>query len=128
MGHPNLSDDVNRNIDQSDRDGGVFLTDVPVGTIIKFQTRNTKYTIVKTGEKYGDCTIQGHPKYCPIPTKAYIHGSTWGGSMIKMDFVGKGMHLEFSTDEHKGNILTTEIQSIELSLKEEKDEPIGSDS
>jgi len=36
-----------------------------------------------------------HPNYCPDPVPVRIAGSTWGGSMLKLRFIGRGMHLEF---------------------------------
>ena len=38
--------------------------------VLKFQTKNTLYTLVDLGD--GAFTIQGHPKYCPIPTKCQL--------------------------------------------------------
>lgn len=118
--HPNLSDDINRNIIDSEVNGGVWVTRpygakvkdepfLPVGKGLLVTTQSRQYYIRKTGENV--FTIQGHPKYCPVPTVCRIHGSTWGGSMIKIGWVGRGMYLEFSTDEHHG-IRTSEIQDV----------------
>jgi hypothetical protein len=43
----------------------------------------------------GQALICGHPQYCPDLVPVRIEGSTWGGSMLKMRFIGRGMHLEF---------------------------------
>lgn len=99
------------NIVQSEIEGGVRMDDVPVGGTIRMQTRSRLYTIRKTGEDA--YTIEGHPEYCPAPVRAYIGGSTWGGSMLKMKYIGIGMRLEFSTDEHRC-ITTSEIKAIEV--------------
>lgn len=107
--HPHLSDAINHNIAKSEIDGGVFLDRLPTPSTLKIQTRNTLYTLRKTA---GGITLQGHAKYCPEPTKAYVSGSTWGGSMLKVGFVGRGMRLEFSTDRHPGRIVTSEIQEV----------------
>jgi hypothetical protein len=88
MPHPNLSDEVNRNIAQSEIEGGVQLDNLPEG-----ETQNRWYTIVYRGS--GRALISGHPKFCPQPVPVRIAGSTWGGSMIKLHFIGRGMHLEF---------------------------------
>jgi hypothetical protein len=34
-----------------------------------------------------------------------VHGSTWGGSMLKVAFIGRGMHLEFRHPQHR--VITT---------------------
>jgi len=40
-------------------------------------------------------TDLGHPQYCPEPVAVRIAGSTWDGSMLKLQFIGRGMRLEF---------------------------------
>jgi hypothetical protein len=107
--HPNLSDDINRNIVDSELEGGVYLKDLPMGTTLHVRTKNTAYTLFKD---FGTWYISGHATYCPEPRAAHIHGSTWGGSMIKVGFVGRGMHMEFTTDEHPGIIVTSTILDI----------------
>jgi len=41
-----------------------------------------------------------------------IAGSTWGGSMLKMRFIGRGMHLEFHHPAYSAPIITSPIQEI----------------
>lgn len=113
MPHPNLSKDINANLEQSEKDGGVWLKDLKIGDTVFVQTQNSMYRIVKTSDGY---TIEGHPKYCPKPTEARINGSTWGGSMIKSGFLGGGMHLEFSTDIYP-RITTSRIESVVIISK-----------
>src|SRR5207302_7943845 len=91
--HANLSDDVNRNIVQSEVEGGVHLRDVPPGTVLEVQTQNRAYTILYKG--WDQALISGHPVFCPEPVPVTIDGSTWGGSMLKARFIGRGMCLEF---------------------------------
>lgn len=91
--HPNLSDQVNRNIVQSEVEGGVHLDNLSVGDTLEVETQNRWYTIVNRGR--GHVMICGHPKFCPAPTLVRIEGSTWGGSMLKSRFIGRGMRLEF---------------------------------
>jgi hypothetical protein len=91
--HANLSDDINHNILQSEVEGGVHLRDVPPGTVLQVQTQNRAYTILYKG--WDQALISGHPVFCPEPVPVIIHGSTWGGSMLKSRFIGRGMRLEF---------------------------------
>ena len=90
---PNLSDAINRNMIQSEIEGGVHLRDVRPGTVLELETENRFYTIAYQGG--GEAWISGHPVFCPEPVLVRIHGSTWGGSMLKEKFIGRGMHLEF---------------------------------
>jgi hypothetical protein len=106
--HPNLSDKINRNIRESELTGGIMWKDLPTGARAEVQTKNTLYKLEKREE---GTYIEGHAKYCPTPTKCVIQGSTWGGSMLKMGWIGIGMHLEFSIER---TITTSEIQDVRL--------------
>ncbi len=108
--HFNLSDEVNRHIVQSEIEGGVFLKDLPPDTVLQIQTEHHLYTAVLVD--VDSAMISGHPEYCPQPVLVAIAGSTWGGSMLKRRFVGRGMRLEFSHPEYKTPIVTSSIQEI----------------
>ena len=108
--HPNLSDEVNRNIVQSEIEGGVFLNDLPPATVLEIQTQHHSYQVVLLGDN--DALISGHPRYCPEPIRVAIAGSTWGGSMLKRRFVGRGMRLEFCHPEYLTPIVTSPVQEI----------------
>ena len=108
--HPNLSDEVNRHIVQSEVEGGVFLEDLSPATVLEIETKHHCYTTVVLGGS--QALICGHPQYCPRPVRVNIAGSTWGGSMLKLRFVGRGMHLEFSHPEYGTPIVTSPIQEI----------------
>jgi len=108
--HPNFGDEVNRNIVQSEIEGGVFLEDLPSDAVLEIQTQNHCYTAVLLGD--GSVLISGHPRYCPQPVQVAIAGSTWGGSMLKQRFVGRGMHLEFCHPEYRAPIITSRIEEI----------------
>ncbi len=116
MNHPNLSDEINRNIAQSEVEGGVFLDKLAPGAVLHVRTKNTSYTIEKK-EADGRIfyLISGHPKYCPTPSITSIHGSTWGGSMLKVGFIGRGMRMEFTDPRYsapRGIITTSKIQEV----------------
>lgn len=91
--HPSFSDEVNRNIIRSELEGGAYLDHLSEGAVLVVETQNHRYTVVNRGG--GEALISGHPQYCPDPVLVKIVGSTWGGSMLKMRFIGRGMHLEF---------------------------------
>jgi hypothetical protein len=109
MPHPNLSDEVNRNIAKSEIEGGVLLDNLPDGEVLEVETQNRWYTIVNRGS--GRALISGHPKFCPQPVPVRIAGSTWGGSMIKLRFIGRGMHIEFRHPTFK-TIITSRVVEI----------------
>jgi hypothetical protein len=108
--HPNLSDEVNGNIIQSEVEGGIALGDLPPSTVLEIQTQNHRYTAVFLGES--QVLISGHPEFCPEPVLVAIAGSTWGGSMLKLRYIGRGMHLEFCHPEYRTPIVTSRIQDV----------------
>lgn len=104
-----LSDEVNSNIVQSEIDGGIYVADIKVGMKLHIQTQNTLYTLENVD---GNLLISGHRQFCPTPTECNIAGSTWGGSMLKSGFIGRGMRLEFVTNKW-GVIITSIIKTID---------------
>ncbi|HXZ31495.1 MAG TPA: hypothetical protein VEH30_04390 [Terriglobales bacterium] len=110
MPHPNLSDDVNRNIMQSEIEGGVLLSALPPATVLQIDTQNHRYTAVLLGGS--EALLSGHPEFCPEPVQVAISGSTWGGSMLKQRYIGRGMHLEFCHPDYSTPIITSRIEEI----------------
>ena len=108
--HPNLSDEINHNIVQSEIEGGVYLRDLQPGAVLAIQTRNRSYRLVSLGEE--SALISGHPEFCPEPVKVQVQGCTWGGSMLKTKFVGRGMHLEFIHPVYR-TVITSQIVDIQ---------------
>ena len=108
--HPCLSDEVNNNIVQSEVEGGVFLQDLVPESALHIQTQNHGYTFVHRGESQG--LISGHPKFCPEPVLVRIAGSNWGGSMLKLRFIGRGMHLEIKHPGYDRPIITSRILEV----------------
>jgi hypothetical protein len=111
--HTNLSDAVNGNIVQSEIEGGVHLRDLAPGAVIEVRTQNRAYTIRFKG--WDQAEISGHPVFCPEPVPVTIHGSTWGGSMLKTRYIGRGMRLEFGnskSDPIRTSVIL-EVRSLE---------------
>lgn len=107
--HPNFCDRVNRNIVKSEIEGGVHLDDLSEGEVLEVETQHHEYTIVNRGG--GHALICGHPKYCPDPVSVRIDGSTWGGSMLKVRYIGRGMRLEFRHPVYN-TIITSHIVEV----------------
>lgn len=105
-----LGDEVNHNIIQSEIEGGVYLNDLPYGTKLGIETQNHLYTLITRSGS--EAIIGGHPEFCPEPVLVKISGSTWGGSMLKLTYVGRGMHLEFRHRDYSRPIVTSAIVEI----------------
>jgi hypothetical protein len=90
----------------------VYLDELSEGAVLEVETQHHGYTIVIGGR--GRDLISGHPKYCPDPVAVSIAGSTWGGSMLKVRFIGRGMRLEFRHPVFR-TIITSRIVDIRAS-------------
>jgi hypothetical protein len=55
-------------------------------------TKNSTYELIIGNN---EVIVQGG-KFFPEPTKAILNGSTWGGSMIKLGWIGYGMCMEIA--------------------------------
>jgi hypothetical protein len=108
--HPNLSDQINGQIAQSEIEGGVFLQDLRPDTVLDIHTQHHTYRAVVLAEN--SVLISGHPEYCPEPVPVAVAGSTWGGAMLKRGFVGRGMHLEFCHPAYESPIVTSRIEEV----------------
>ena len=109
MIHENFSDEVNAAHDKSEINGGAHLDKLAVGKKLLVQTKHTQYTIERRED---GLYISGSEKYCAVPTLCRIPGSNFGGSMLRMKFIGRGMYMEYHTDAHPKRIVTSEIQEV----------------
>lgn len=107
---PYLSDEINSNIAESELAGGCWWDKMPEGSKVKVQTQNTLYELKREG---GKDYIKGNAKYCPDWSECIVQGSTWGSSMLKMGFIGRGMYLEVYLFDINNTILTTAIKEVE---------------
>ena len=123
--HPNLSDAVNDNIVRSEIEGGANLNSLTTGTVLEVRTLHRSYQIEYRGE--GQALISGHPRFCPRPTLVRIAGSTWGGAMLWLRFIGRGMHLEFAHPVF-GRIITSVISDVRVLDKSRPGQPWDEDS
>ena len=129
--HPNLSPDINHNIRTSEAMGGWWISGLPQACmgphdqifqprqIFKIQTRNTRYELKSDPTNSNWWLIRGHAQYCPKWTTCRIAGSTWGGSLLKIGYIGVGMHLEVSLYSaidglFETNLTTTPMQEVEV--------------
>ena len=108
---PYLSDAINRSLAESEVEGGVNLTDLLPGTVVEVETQNHAYTLLNRGG--ASVLISGHPHFCPNPRPAKILGSSWGGTMLKEAYIGRGMHLQFR-QPGSGPITTSRILEVRI--------------
>lgn len=76
---------------------GLNVSTLASGTVLILETTYSFYRmVIVKGKKVlvtGGMTKSGEDRF-PNPTKAIIAGSTWGGSAIQIDWIGKDMNME----------------------------------
>lgn len=124
VGHPNLSPAINNAILESAINGGAWLKDLAEGKALRITTQNSTYILRKQagGKTYKLEQVASAKGGYQLPGKdnpviVTVNGSTWGGSMLKAEFVGRGMHLECNLPSQYGlagrrTLTTSKIQEI----------------
>ena len=73
------------------------------------QTDNSVYQITILQPYARDVYVQGGA-FFPARTRACLSGSSFGGSCLKLGWVGIGLHLEFHAEDQW--IITSHVRSI----------------
>ncbi len=82
------------------------------GDKLSVQTKNTLYELTVVDPEHS--VVNGViPMYGPEPQDVWLNGSTWGGSMLWMDRVGIGMHMEVVVPG-KSTITTTLVREVRI--------------
>lgn len=89
---------------------GIDLHSLPPGTKLIVDTRNSRYRLV-TRDRSGWALVQGG-RYFRQETTARIEGSTAGGSVLKIGWIGLGLFLEISVRGQR--IVTSRVRSITI--------------
>ena len=114
-----LLGDVRDLLAKSEREEGIDVKGLPPDIIVTVVTENSTYTILILDPETGDAIIEGGTRFT-TPTAVKINGSTFGGSVIKPDWIGKGMHLELWRGENEKGLVTSEIRTINISNDPER--------
>ena len=88
---------------------GVGLAELDALTTLLIQTMNSRYRVVVLEPPRTRILIQGG-EFFPQPTEAYLAGATFGGSMLKLSWLGCGLRMEVCSDGQR--IVTSPVQSI----------------
>ena len=95
---------------------GIALRQLEPLTELLVQTRNTHYRIVVSRD--ADIVIQGG-SFFPDPTRAHVEGSSLGGNLLKVGWIGVGLRMEIVADGRR--IVTTAVRSI---VRQDDDGPV----
>ena len=80
------------------RADGIGLADVDAFTTLVVQTDNSVYQITILQPYRREVVVQGGA-FFPERTRACLSGSSFGGSCLKLGWVGVGLHLEFHAED-----------------------------
>ncbi len=78
---------------------------------IRVTTERTTYRITVIDPGTSRVLLQD-PKFFPLPLQAQLSGSSFGGSLLKQQWIGIGMRMELYCEE--GHILTAPVVSVEV--------------
>ncbi len=105
----------------SEQGEGVFLKDIPEGSVVVAKTANHTYTIAVIDAEKGVVAVESNGNYFRTPEVCCLNGSTFGGSMIKVRWIGEGMHLEFGLG---GKRIMTTSAVTEFTVKNDPERAI----
>ncbi len=88
---------------------GVGLADVDTFSTLVVRTRNSIYHITILRPYAREILVQGGAFFA-ARTRACLNGSSFGGSCLKLGWVGIGSHMEFHADDQW--IITSRVRSL----------------
>jgi len=88
---------------------GLSLANLSAIEELEVRTRNTTYHITVLGGSDPRVLVQGG-RYFPLQCEARLNGSTLGGSLLKVGWIGCGFCMEFMQAGQR--ITTTRVREI----------------
>ena len=96
-------------VDAVSQADGIGLTDVDALTTLMVQTDNSVYQITILQPHTREVFVQGGA-FFPERTRACLNGSSFGGSCLKLGWVGIGLHMEFHAEDQW--VITSHVRAI----------------
>ena len=90
---------------------GVDVRSLPAGTEVVVNTCRSRYRFVMLDGNGPIALVQGGP-YFPEETTARVEGSTLGGSLLRVGWIGLGLFVELSFGGKR--IITSRVRSISV--------------
>ncbi|MFN0088557.1 MAG: hypothetical protein ACKVX9_24420 [Blastocatellia bacterium] len=90
---------------------GVALRTLAQFDTVCARTQNNDYYLFLLEPESGKVLVQGG-RYFEEPIEATVSGSTFGGCMLKMGWLGIGLRIEFCAGGQR--IVTSPVQSIRI--------------
>jgi hypothetical protein len=92
---------------------GIYLSELAAGDVLVIETLNSTYSLVYLGA--AAALLAKHSPRFAEPMSVNVLGSTWGGSALKMGFLGVGLCMEVERLEDDKVLVTSPIQSLQHS-------------
>jgi hypothetical protein len=90
---------------------GVTLMALNACDTIHARTRNSDYEIFLLDPKSGRALVQGGKSFA-APVEATVSGSSFGGCMLKLGWLGVGLRIEFYVNGKR--TVTSPVQSLRV--------------
>ena len=94
----------------SDREGILLRELEPLGTVLA-RTENSVYRVITLEAGSSRILIQGG-RFFPEPTEVRFAGSGFGGSFLKLGWIGLGLRMEIVWDGQR--IITSRIRTVQV--------------
>lgn len=89
--HPNLSPELQQFIALAEKNKGFQLAKLSKGTLFEMITQNSVYTAVVTNPQKNEIAMTGTREELRKPALYTLQGSTFGGSAVKIGWIGVGL-------------------------------------
>lgn len=97
-------------LDEQEELSGIDVTKINPGERVVVETVNSTYTITIYEDKM---TVEGG-KYFPEPTEAALVGSTFGGTAMKLGWIGYNMNMEFHIAAERKKVTTSLVKAAKV--------------
>ena len=98
-------------VNNSSEDQGIHISRLAPFQGVQIQTQNNPYSLFVLEPSEGKVLVRGG-QYFPDFKEAYLCGSTWGGSILRLGWIGLGMCLEIYVDGMR--IVTTPLKALSV--------------
>ena len=81
------------------------------GSLLDVETLNRHYRLQCMGGN--QIQVSGHPKYCPEPSPARLHGSLTREGSLEIGLIGRGMRMVFFLSGNR-SVTTSKVLHVHL--------------
>src|SRR5262245_21074156 len=95
---------------------GVDMQSLCESDVIRLRTLNSEYRMVLLDPAAHRVSVQGG-SFFPEPTEAVVRGSSCGGALVKVGWIGIGLQLEFTYHPARGraeSVITSPVEKFSL--------------